>query len=133
MFEFDATACGNGMARAAARVRARGGPGGKSSTGKPVVANMVAGPMIRDRRRIGTNRMFGDVFPQNVSAVIGDEFAFHDPDATASNNPQVGFGRLFFADGTLSTATGAGDLPVTRCGDHAGGAHRYQVIRLAPA
>jgi peptidoglycan hydrolase-like protein with peptidoglycan-binding domain len=186
MFEFDATACGNGMARAAARVRARGGPGGKSATGKPVVANMVAGPMIRDRRRIGTNRMFGDVFPQNVSAVTalkdaldngqmvharvlsgvgkglgcakafdvkkvgaigppseehsilifahdGDEFAFHDPDATASNNPQVGFGRLFFADGKLSTATGAGDLPVTRCGDHAGGAHRYQVIRLAPA
>jgi len=147
---------------------------------------MVAGPMIRDRRRIGTNRMFGDVFPQNVSAGTalkdaldngqmvharvlsgvgkglgcakafdvkkvgaigppseehsilifahdGDEFAFHDPDATASNNPQIGFGRLFFADGTLSTATGAGDLPVTRCGDHAGGAHRYQVIRLAPA
>jgi hypothetical protein len=110
--------------------------------------------MIRDRRRIGTNRMFGDVFPQNVSAVTalkdaldngqmvharvlsgvgkglgcakafdvkkvgaigppseehsilifahdGDEFAFHDPDATASNNPQVGFGRLFFADGTV--------------------------------
>jgi len=59
MFEFDATACGNGMARAAARVRARGGPGGKSATGRPVVANMVAGPMIRDRRRIGTIRMFG--------------------------------------------------------------------------
>jgi Putative peptidoglycan binding domain len=186
LFEFDATACGNGMARAAARVRARGGPGGKPATGKPVVANMVAGPMVRDRRKIGTNLMFGDVFPQNGSAVTalkdaldngrmvharvlsgvgkglgcakafdvrkvgpigppseehsilifahdGDEFAFHDPDATASNTPQVGFGRLFFADGRLSTANGAGDLAVTKCGDHAGGAHRYQVIRLAPA
>ena len=188
LFEFDATACGNGMARAAARVRARGGPGGKRATGQPVVANMVTGPMIRDRRKIGTNLMFGDVFPQDGAASIvtalkkaldngqmvharvlsgvgkglgcakafdvkkvgpigppseehsilifahdGDEFAFHDPDATASNNPQVGFGRLFFADGKLSTARGAGDLAVTKCGDHAGGAHRYQVIRLAPA
>jgi hypothetical protein len=68
------------------------------------------------------------VFPQNVSAVT----AMKD----ALDNGQMVHARVLSGvgkHGTMSTATGAGDLPVTRCGDHAGGAHRYQVIRLAPA
>lgn len=74
--------------------------------------------------------------PEEHSILIigfdGDEFVFHDADATVSRTPMAGFGSLFFKDGRLSTADGAGDLPVTRCGNHPRGDKRYQVIKLRP-
>ena len=58
----------------------------------------------------------------------GNEFVFWDPDSGSSRKHGPGFGALYYADGRLTTATSTADLPVSDEGNHAGGAHRYQVI-----
>jgi hypothetical protein len=68
-----------------------------------------------------------------IFARDGDTFLFSDSDASVSSTPKQGFGVLHFADDRLSTADGAADLPVTRCGNHARGDKRYQVMSLFPA
>ena len=62
-----------------------------------------------------------------------DTFVFNDPDATVSQNPEPGFGLLFFdsARGSLDTAASAAGVPVTGEGKHTSGNKRYQVLTLA--
>ncbi len=70
--------------------------------------------------------------PQEHSIMIigydGNEFVFWDPDSGSSRKHGPGFGALYYADGRLTTAASTADLPVSDEGNHAGGAHRYQVI-----
>ena len=70
--------------------------------------------------------------PEEHSIMIigydGNEFVFWDPDSASSNKHGPGFGALYYADGRLTTAASDADLPVSDEGNHASGAHRYQVI-----
>jgi hypothetical protein len=61
-------------------------------------------------------------------------FVFHDPDATESQDPETGFGKLHLdaATGRLSTATDNDDMAVDAAGHHSDGKtrKRYQLIRV---
>jgi hypothetical protein len=86
---------------------------------------------------VRNGQVFAPEPPEEHSLVIIgrnlDTFVFHDPDATVSKSPELGFGLLFFdsSRGTLNTAASPAGLPVDTEGKNIVGNKRYQVLSLS--